>query len=80
MAKSLTQRMALALFFSPLLFLLPFQEQNAAGNAQLSIICQQHSVVDEGNRTLTVHTRDGGISCDLVSPDSFANDTHPQYC
>ncbi|WP_145181942.1 hypothetical protein [Gimesia chilikensis] len=72
MAKSLTQRMALALFFSPLLFLLPFHALKAADDTPLSSTSLQLSVVDEGNRTLTVHSRDGGSSCDVVIPHSFS--------
>ena len=71
MAKIFSQSITLA-FFSPLLFLILFQEQNVAGNAQLSIISLQHSVVDEGNHTLTVHTRDGRSSRDVAIPHSFS--------
>lgn len=50
MAKSLTQSIALALFFSPLLSL---HELKAADNAPATFTSLQLSVVDGGNCSLT---------------------------
>lgn len=87
MAKIFSQSIALAFFF-PLLFLLPLHELNSAGNIPATFTPQRHSVVDEGNRTLTVrnrkfsdvHNRDGGFSRDVVSSESSVNDTRTQRC
>jgi hypothetical protein len=69
MAKSLTQRMALVHSFSTLLFLLPFQEQNAADSNPPVIFSLRHSVSNEvvHRHCSAPHKRDGRSSCDLVS-------------
>tara|TARA_R110002167_G_scaffold84128_1_gene228701 strand:- start:9040 stop:10140 length:1101 start_codon:yes stop_codon:yes gene_type:complete len=52
------QQIALALFFSLSLFLLPLQEIKAADDAPLSITSLQLSVAEDGNFTLTVDSRE----------------------
>lgn len=79
MAKSLSQSIALAFFF-PLLFLLPLHNLIGVVDSPATFTSLQLSVAEDGNRTLTVHTRDGGFSRDVVSPESSVNDTHPQHC
>ena len=58
MAKSLTQSVALALFFSLSLFLLPLQEIKAADQDPPIITSLQLSVAEDGNCTLIVDSRE----------------------
>lgn len=62
----------------PLLLLL--HNLKAADDIPATFTSQKHSVVDEGNCTLKVHTRDGRSSRNVVSLESFANDTHTEDC
>ncbi|QDT24397.1 hypothetical protein [Gimesia chilikensis] len=72
MAKHTLQQCTIFNPILSLLLLLSLHKLKAEDITPATFTSQQHSVVDEGNRTLTVHTQDGGISCDVVIPHSFS--------